>query len=50
MQKVLVAGATGYLGGFVVKELKKQNYFVKVLARNESKIADFKEFIDDVHI
>lgn len=50
MQKVLVAGSTGYLGGFVVKELKKQNYFVKVLARSESKIAEFKEFIDDFHI
>lgn len=36
MQKVLVAGATGYLGKFVVQEFKKQGYWVRVLARNQS--------------
>ena len=48
MKKVLVAGATGYLGRYVVKELKKQGYRVRALARNVNKIEDLKEFIDDV--
>jgi uncharacterized protein YbjT (DUF2867 family) len=38
MKKILVAGATGYLGGFVAQELKKQDYFTKVLVRNKKKI------------
>ena len=48
MKKVLVAGATGYLGRYVIKELKKQNYYVRALARNAKKIVDLKEYIDDV--
>jgi|TARA_B100001964_G_scaffold245290_1_gene331287 uncharacterized protein YbjT (DUF2867 family) len=38
MQRVLVAGATGYLGRFVVKELKEQGYWVRALARNPEKL------------
>lgn len=34
MKRILVAGATGYLGGFLVQELKKQGYWVRVLVRN----------------
>lgn len=34
--KVLVAGATGYLGQYLVTELKKRNYWVRVLIRKES--------------
>lgn len=30
MKRILVAGATGYLGGFLVQELKKQGYWVRV--------------------
>ncbi len=48
MKKVLVAGATGYLGRFLVKELKKQNYWVRTLARNKNKLVDQKENIDDL--
>lgn len=48
MKKVLVAGATGYLGRYVLKELKKQGYWVRALARNANKIEDLMEFIDDV--
>ena len=29
MQKVLVAGATGYLGRYLVKEFKKQKYWIR---------------------
>jgi len=37
---VLIAGATGYLGGYVARELKKQNYFTCALVRNAQKLAD----------
>ncbi|MCP5108214.1 MAG: SDR family oxidoreductase [bacterium] len=50
MKKVLVAGATGYLGRYVVKELKKQGYWVRALARNPEKLTDLKESVDDVFV
>ncbi len=33
MKRILVAGATGYLGRYVVKELKQRGYWVRALAR-----------------
>jgi len=48
MKKVLIAGATGYLGKYLIKEAKKQGYFVRALARNKSKLDDVKEYCDDV--
>ena len=44
MKKVLVAGATGYLGKYVVQELKKQGYWVRVLARNPKKLGQTGKF------
>ncbi|MDX8366901.1 SDR family oxidoreductase [Cytobacillus sp. IB215665] len=38
MEKVLVAGATGFLGRHVVKALKKEGYHVSVLVRNKDKL------------
>ena len=35
-KRVLVAGATGYLGQFLVKELTKRNFEVRVLIRKET--------------
>jgi uncharacterized protein YbjT (DUF2867 family) len=40
MNKVLVAGATGYLGRYVARELNEQNYFTKVLVRNSKKFIE----------
>lgn len=37
MKKVLVAGATGYLGGYAVKAFKESGYWVRVLARSEAR-------------
>ena len=36
--KVLLAGATGYLGGYILEELLQKGYPVTVLLRNKSKL------------
>ena len=56
MQKVLVAGATGYLGRFVVKEFKSRGYWIRALARSPQKLEQkgralepaVKDLIDEV--
>ncbi len=50
MKKVLVAGATGYLGKFVVREFKEQGYQVRALARNARGLDTIREYIDEEHI
>lgn len=50
MKKVLVAGATGYLGRYVIKELKKQGYWIRALARNPGKLENLKGSIDEIFI
>lgn len=37
-KKVLLAGATGYLGGYIARELLKRSYPVRALARNPEKL------------
>ena len=46
MKKVLVAGSTGYLGKHVVKEFKKQGYWVRALARNPKKLEKVGPFLE----
>lgn len=41
MKTVLVAGATGYLGKYILRELKKQGYNTIAVARDPSKLNDF---------
>lgn len=48
MQRVLVAGATGYLGGFVVQELDNRGHFVRALARSPEKLDDLRSSLDEV--
>ena len=56
MKKVLVAGATGYLGKYIVQEFHRKGYWVRALTRNEKKLAKVgqfgeppvKDFIDEV--
>jgi uncharacterized protein YbjT (DUF2867 family) len=50
MRRVLVAGATGYLGGYVVRELKAQGYFVRALARSPAKADSLHGVVDEVHV
>jgi uncharacterized protein YbjT (DUF2867 family) len=38
IKKVLVAGASGYLGRYAVKEFKERGYYVRALARNPEKL------------
>lgn len=37
-RRVLVAGATGYLGKYVVKAFKRRGYYVRVLTRSETRL------------
>jgi uncharacterized protein YbjT (DUF2867 family) len=48
MKKVLVAGATGYLGRYLIKVLKKENYWIRALTRNRTKLDDLKHHIDEI--
>ena len=50
MKKVLVAGATGYLGQFVVMALKARGYWVRALGRSAAKLAPVDEYADELFI
>jgi uncharacterized protein YbjT (DUF2867 family) len=43
--KVLVAGSTGYLGRFVVREFKRRGHWVHALARNPERLAEPGPFL-----
>lgn len=47
MKRVLVAGASGYLGGFVVREFKSRGYFVRALARSAAKLKSIGDSMDE---
>ncbi len=49
MKRVVVAGATGYLGRHIVKELKSRGYYVRALARSKGKLIDLADSIDDIY-
>jgi len=57
-KKVLVAGATGYLGRYVVQEFKRQGYWVRALVRNAEKLSQpgpylepaIDELADDIFV
>ena len=48
MTRVLVAGATGYLGRFVTRELGARGHFVRALARAPEKLADLQDELDEI--
>lgn len=48
MRRVLVAGATGYLGRFVVRELHNRSYFVRALARSPRRAEALRAFADEI--
>jgi len=50
MKKILVAGATGYLGRNVVKAFKNRGYWVRALGRSADKLEPIKKFADEIFI
>jgi uncharacterized protein YbjT (DUF2867 family) len=48
MKRVLVAGATGYLGQFVVQEFKARGYYVRALARSPEKLDHLRDSLDEI--
>jgi uncharacterized protein YbjT (DUF2867 family) len=48
MKRILVAGATGYLGSFVAKEFKRQGHFVRALARSPEKLHRLDPLPDEI--
>jgi uncharacterized protein YbjT (DUF2867 family) len=48
MSKVLIAGATGYLGRYLIKEAKKKGYWISTLARKATRLDDLKDSIDEI--
>jgi len=47
-KRVLVAGATGYLGGFVARELATRGYSVRALVRFPKKLDHLRTSLDEV--
>lgn len=48
MKNILVAGATGYLGGFVTREFNARGHFVRALARSPEKLEPVRNSIDEI--
>lgn len=48
MQRVLIAGATGYLGGFVAREFKDRGHFVRALVRSSRKVGALWDSTDEI--
>ena len=44
--RVLLAGATGYLGSFVLRELQQRNYSTRVIVRNPSRMQSVSLNVD----
>ncbi len=49
-RRVLVAGATGYLGGFVAREFNRRGYFVRALARSAAKLKGMENELDEIAV
>lgn len=49
-KKVLIAGATGYLGRHLVRESKNQGYWTRALTREAKKLEHLNDYIDDMFI
>lgn len=47
MQKVLIAGATGYLGRFAVKAFYRRGFEVRALTRSPGRLDDLKDAINE---
>lgn len=50
MERVLVAGSTGHLGKQVLREFKERGYWVRAVARDPGKLANWKAWVDDIFV
>lgn len=50
MKRVLVAGASGYLGGFVAREFKARGYLVRALVRSPERLGSLADELDEVAV
>lgn len=50
MARVLIAGATGYLGGFLLAEAEKRGHAVRALTRSEAKLSRTRASVADVFV
>ena len=48
--RVLVAGATGYLGKLVVETCKREGFWVRALARDSERLGHVKELCDEIFV
>lgn len=48
MTKILLAGATGYLGGYILKEIEKSEYQNRIVVRNKSKLKNLPELKSEI--
>ena len=48
MKRILLAGATGYLGRYLAKEIKKRSIFCRAIVRDPIKLAEAGVVVDDV--
>jgi uncharacterized protein YbjT (DUF2867 family) len=46
--RVLVAGATGYLGKYVARELESRGHFVRALVRSPEKLEELRDGLDEI--
>ncbi|MGJ4747847.1 SDR family oxidoreductase [Leptospira sp. SA-E8] len=47
MKRILVLGATGGLGRFVVQELREKGYWIRVISRSNAKLKVISDLFDD---
>lgn len=50
MKKILVAGATGYLGRYVVKAFKQRGFRVRALGRDAARLGTIGEDADEIFV
>lgn len=50
MPRVLIAGATGYLCGFLLAEGKKRGHTVRALTRSEPRLSHAAAYVDEVFV
>lgn len=48
MNRILLAGATGYLGSYIMKEMEKREYPTRVITRNKNKLTYYNSKLTEV--